>query len=248
MVCPVVVEAQDEVAVGVDGDALCTFEVEADRAGIRAGLDDEVVLELPLVPVVAQVDAVVDLVVSHGCVVGHVATPLILAAHQVVALRLQQVLAAGGRIVVGAAQVEAHGIATGFVLQTDDRVAVGQPHGVAVAAGEEIDVRVALPGVDLERERAAHYDGLGSSGVRSGKIQQAGKLALRQPCPRPHAVSTSPSSNSRSQSPPSCWAPVGSALAATSAPVRRASASSSERPSRGTGHVATVDQQVAPAR
>jgi hypothetical protein len=132
-----------------------------------------------LVAVVAQVDAVVHLVVAHGSVVGYVLPPLVLAADQVVALPFEEILAAHGGVVVGSAQVEPDGIAASVAAQADDRVTIGEPDGVAGAAREEVDLRVGLPGVDLEGERSADDDRLGRRRAGGGQVQQAGELTLR---------------------------------------------------------------------
>src|SRR5204862_71828 len=66
---------QDEVAPAVDFEAVGAVEVEDDAAGIGAWAHDDVVLQLALVAVIDDVDARVDVVISHLGIDGDVRPP-----------------------------------------------------------------------------------------------------------------------------------------------------------------------------
>ena len=67
---------QHEVARGVDRRSLGALERQPVRRRVGTGLDDEVVLQLPLVAVVDDIDAGVDIQILNPTVVGDVGVPL----------------------------------------------------------------------------------------------------------------------------------------------------------------------------
>ncbi len=67
---------QHETTFGVDLQLVRAPEAEHDLVRVRAGRDDEVVLELTLVPVVDEVDTRIDVAVLDLWIGGHVGAPL----------------------------------------------------------------------------------------------------------------------------------------------------------------------------
>ena len=68
-------EAQDRVAFRVQREAFRSLEVEEDAAGVGSGRDDEVMFQRPLVPIIDQVDAGVDLPELHLGILLHADLP-----------------------------------------------------------------------------------------------------------------------------------------------------------------------------
>ena len=146
---------QDEVALGVERFARGAFERKLDCSGACARLDDEVVLELLLVPVVDDVHASVDVLISHSSKVGDVGVPFR-------GVFADDLVADGGLLFepdcVGAAvgANETHGndvAASAALLQLHHGASVGQERCIASALGEEVGTGVGLAFVDLEAQR-----------------------------------------------------------------------------------------------
>src|SRR5439155_69045 len=78
------------IAQAIDGYAVHALERQRDGLGIGAGGDHEVVFELPLVTVVDEVDARIEVLIPDLCVRGNVDTPLLrIIADEVVAFARQ---------------------------------------------------------------------------------------------------------------------------------------------------------------
>src|SRR5207244_10703193 len=92
--------AQQQIAVGVNAEALPRpqrgrFNLKSNGARIGARIDYKIVFELPLVAVIDQVNAVIDILVFDFGVVGDIGMPLRgIVANEIVAPTLQLIEAA----------------------------------------------------------------------------------------------------------------------------------------------------------
>ena len=169
-----------EAAISVERDPPDAVVADADGAGIRAGRDMEVVLEIRAAAAQFKVDPWIQALVPHGFKSGHVLTAAFRAAHEVVVgLRnLRTPLRNGSRRAIehdaeldhgaredGDGPVSLRSFDTSLVLaeQLEPRPAVRQPHIHPVAVESIADFGVGpLPGVLDERRIAGVEDGVDS--------------------------------------------------------------------------------------
>ena len=91
-------DTQDQIALSIDSEFLCTLEEQLDGLGVGGRCDDEVMLQLALAAVINQIHAWIDGVVFHFGVVRDISAPLRrIVADEVVALsgQLLQALHSG---------------------------------------------------------------------------------------------------------------------------------------------------------
>ena len=71
------VGGKDEITAVGERDLLCPLEGQLDQIRISAWADDEVILQLPLIAVIDEVDPVVEVSVLDLGVRGHIGAPLL---------------------------------------------------------------------------------------------------------------------------------------------------------------------------
>ena len=165
---------QHEVALRVDLEFLRAREAEHDLLRVRSGRDDEVVLELPLVAVIDEIDPAIDLAVMHLGIGRHIGAPsrriladevvrlageFVAPAHKWLARRTHEAHAEHGRIrlnpPVGTRLRAAHVAfrVRARLREDEDRLAGGEIKIVAGTARKEAHVLMRLAAVRLELER-----------------------------------------------------------------------------------------------
>lgn len=147
---------EDEIAGGVEIDALGTFEGEADLGGIGAGSDDKVELELSLATVIDEIDTRIDVAVADFRVGRDVRPPLRWIVAEEVVDRARQRLQphdVGTRRGSRRLQTERRRPFVVLVAQDEHRLARRQEERIALATREEPHARVGLPAIGFEVQR-----------------------------------------------------------------------------------------------
>ena len=168
-VCP-----EDEIAQAIDGCAVHAIERQRDGLGIGAGGDHEVVFELPLVAVIDQIHAGVDVPILDLRVRGNVGAPLLGIIADEVAAFARQLTDPGHRWHgVGPDEPNPQYVAperfaplplcrgwpagdvagAPALAQDQDGLGRGQEERIAPASGEELDLGIGLTVVSLEAQR-----------------------------------------------------------------------------------------------
>ncbi len=147
-VCP-----EDQIPQGINAHAIHALERQGDRPGIGAGGDHEVVFQLPLVAVIDEGHAGVDLLVFHLRVRGNVGPPpgRIIADEGV---HLAGEFPEPGHLRRGVGPDEPHAqqcIRLGLRLpQGEHSLGGSQEEGVPPAARQKLDLTVGLALIGLE--------------------------------------------------------------------------------------------------
>ena len=151
--------AKYELARQIDLDSLRSLVMEMDLPGVGAGLDDEVVLEVLIIPVIDDVDAAVYLSNPHLCVLRNVRPPLRwIVSDEVVALRFEHLLASHAGMFVRTDEFQPHGCRSCrhvacpvfLLFQNYDCFAVGEEQRVITTVRGEAELFLGLLGVFLE--------------------------------------------------------------------------------------------------
>src|SRR5207245_3882467 len=161
--CPACVH--DEISLRVQVQSVGPFHPKPDPLRVRSGSNDEVKFELPLIAVIDQVHAGVDVPVLDLRVGWNVGAPLRrIVANKIVAPSAQFFNSSDARRGVGAEELHAQygalqrlapfplcrgwaidaSTGTRALAQRHHRLGRGQAKGIAAAAGEELDLWIAL--------------------------------------------------------------------------------------------------------
>jgi hypothetical protein len=174
--------AQFQIPLRVQADGLRACEAQHHPLGDAAGPHDQVVLELPLVAVVDEVDARVDVFVLHSGIRRHIGPPLRgIVADEVVGLAGQGVLARDARIAIGADERHAkRGLRRGVAL----RPAAARSEPCVARRFRCGHEEHRLGGREKQRVTARVRQELhGAMRLTAIGLEGEGKLAVRLPCP-----------------------------------------------------------------
>ena len=144
-----------QFAVTINVDRLGPVEFKLDLPSVCAGIDDEVVFKLPLISVVGNVDAFVNVAVTYLAKVRHVGLPLGAVTDQIIAAADEFVLSDGGRCRVATFQMQPHGVVGVSIGHAQHGVAVAQKDCVTAAACQKVDRVIGLSEILFERQRRA---------------------------------------------------------------------------------------------
>src|SRR5579862_6348331 len=96
----IIADANGKVSIGVDLGLVDALERHLNRVGVGAGRDDKIVFQFVLISVIDQIDAVIDLAVTHAAVVGDVGAVFSgIVANEIVGVRAGFALAGDGGVV-----------------------------------------------------------------------------------------------------------------------------------------------------
>jgi hypothetical protein len=165
---------EDQIAADIDANLLSTLERQLNDIRVRAGGDDEVVFELPLITVVDEVHPGINILVTHSPVLWNLSVPVpAIAADDVIALSRQFVVLRNLRCRV--AVNELHPQFMRSVEQSHDGFGRCEKECVTSASRHELDIPhggAGLTAVGLEAERL--------SAVRFGNSNFRPGVGLRQ--------------------------------------------------------------------
>ena len=168
-----------QVAFRAQAQTARALELQPDAAGIRARVEDKIVLELVLVAVVDHVDAGINCVIADAGVVAHIFAPLgRVVAEEVAGTPRQRLEARGDWRAIGVEQGNA-GHAGSFGAGAGNRQRhsmAGQEHAAVTRPRGELNLRIplALVRFEVERQVAEHLAGRGGRGRRGAGSERTG--------------------------------------------------------------------------